>query len=158
MNDLSKYMQVRILTTAKEFTVDLSKYLGFAGINSLEQVKEIETSLYFPPGEYKNTGRTAEMPDTYQCTGSGSCQMLLQNGENRALSVALFHDTSMHDGTEHMNAFVYGWPVDKAEPSWTNKLGECHRLPVGQEITLIVAPHTHREKRTKVRAEPKTNP
>lgn len=153
MNDLRRYMIVRIQTAKQDFTLDLSSYLLVAGIESLDQVREIETSVYFPPAAYSNTGRTAEMPDTYQCLGSGSCITRLADGQTRALSVALFHDTTMHDGTEHVNAYVYGWPVGIANPDSTKNLGESHRLPIGEEIGIVVAPDTDREVRATVKAE-----
>jgi hypothetical protein len=153
MNDLRRYMLVQIRLSEKAFTIDLSSHLPLAGLDSLDQVSEVETSVYFPPATYSNTGRTAEMPDTYQCVGSGSCVMRLDDGQSRALSVALFHDTTMHDGTEHVNAYIYAWPVKISDPDWTNKLGECHKLPVGEDITLIVAPNTDREQAATVRAE-----
>lgn len=94
------------------------------------------------------------MPDTYQCQGNGSCIIRLEDGQTRALSVALFHDTTMHgDGIEHVNVWIYVWPVGIAEPDWTTYLGHAHRLPIGEDITIVVAPDTELELRFTVRAE-----
>jgi hypothetical protein len=152
MNDLKRYLQVRIQTANREFTVDLASHLPIAGIQSLNQVREVQTSIYFPPATYRNTGRTAEMPADYQCHGSGSCIIRLEDQQERALSLVLFHDTTMHgkvDATEHVNAYIYGWPVGMGQPDWTKNI-ECHKLPVGEEITIMVAPDTDRELRATV--------
>jgi hypothetical protein len=74
------------------WTVKIEDYLPYAGIESFNQISGIETSTYFPPLKYSNTGRTAHMPSTYQCMGSGSLLFRLENGDERAISLALFHD------------------------------------------------------------------
>jgi len=83
------------------WTVKIEDYLRYAGIESFNQISEIETSTYFPPGKYSNTGRTAQMSSTYQCIGSGSLLFRLENGDERAISLALFHDRlPLHDNRE----------------------------------------------------------
>jgi len=127
-------------------TIDARQYLRYAGIPSITDISEIDTSSYFPPEKYSNTGRTPSMPSDYMCMGSLSWKFALHNGERRALSLALFHDTTKHRGTSEVNAWIYGWPVGIASPDHTREV-PCHSLRDNAPIKITIARGTRIEKR-----------
>ena len=146
--DVSK-LHLLVEQGLNRWTVKIEDYLPYAGIESVNQISEIETSTYFPPAKYSNTGRTAQMPSTYQCMGSGSLLFRLGNGDQRAISLALFHDTTKHRGTSEVNAWIYGWPVSVADPDYTRNVS-CHSLRDDVPIKLTIAKDTSVEKSVKI--------
>lgn len=142
-------LQFEVVQGSEVHTIDATQLLRYAGIASVGEIAEISTSNHFPPGEYSNTGRTAQMPDSYLCKGSISYQFLLKSGQQRGLSLVLFHDTTRHRGTSEVNSWIYGWPVRIATPDCTKDIS-CHSLRDDMPINITAAKGTKIERQVYV--------